>query len=147
MTPTEIAHSLLERLTDLEVRVVVGADGGSLRLRGPEDVLTPELLAELREQKAALLTLAPSICRGWRTGEVPPSTTLWQKLEAPKFHDTPSAPKTYTGARCTVRACQKRNPEAKSSLRFWPSRLCVACWERRAKRVTEAIEPSTSGEG
>jgi hypothetical protein len=44
--------------------------------------------------------------------------------------DTPSPPETAWGRLCMVKACRKRDPHATRSLRFQPSGICVACWER-----------------
>ena len=50
--------------------------------------------------------------------------------------DTPSPPATAWGRLCPVQACRKRDPHATQSLRFQPSGICVACWERWDKTVT-----------
>jgi hypothetical protein len=54
--------------------------------------------------------------------------------------DTPSPPETAWGKLCMVQACRKRDPTATQSLRFTPSGICVACWERWEKRVTSEEE-------
>ena len=50
--------------------------------------------------------------REWVTGKVPSTaqTLLTAPLAAPIYHDTPSAPDTYWGTRCTVKACRKAGP-------------------------------------
>jgi hypothetical protein len=50
---TAVVESLLERLDDLGVRVLV--DGDHLRLRGPEGSVGADLLEEMRANKAELI--------------------------------------------------------------------------------------------
>jgi hypothetical protein len=76
--------------------------------------------------------------RQWVTGRVPQTATipLAEPLPEPRYHDKPSPCKTYRGMPCTVKACKG------NQTRFWPTRLCVACWTRSVKvtRMSETPE-------
>jgi hypothetical protein len=120
---------------------------GTVQYVAKPGIFTPKLKALVRSHKQAVLALllaraspaeghpAPeaSLYRRWTPGQSPQGT---YKLEAPLYHDTPSAPVTYWGALCTVKACQKQDPAAVQSLRYFPSGMCCRCWERAEKTVT-----------
>jgi hypothetical protein len=80
----------------------------------------------------------PSL-RQWVTGQIPDTATrpLLAPLPPPTYHDVPSPPQTYWGKPCTVHACQRTDPTATRTLRFAPSALCVACWQRLDKTTTQ----------
>jgi len=97
----------------------------------------------LRAAKAELLGLltAPQPAvparsyRQWVVGRVPQTATspLAEPLPEPLYHDKPSPCKTYRGKPCPVKACKG------NQTRFWPTRMCVRCWQR-AKKVTTMSE-------
>jgi len=80
--------------------------------------------------------LAVSPWRLWVTGRAPGGVVL------PPLggQDTPTPPETAWGELCTVKACRKRDSHATRSLRFQPSGICVACWERWDQTVTSGEE-------
>jgi hypothetical protein len=112
----------------------------------PAGALTPERRRRLVRAKEQLLLLLaaraqpvtvaprpePSVFRRWVTGKTP---TTYQ-LPPPKYTTTRHEPVTYVGEACTTKACQKQQGPTEGSLRFFPSGLCVACWERLDKRTT-----------
>jgi hypothetical protein len=80
----------------------------------------------------------PVSLRQWVTGQIPDKseTVITTPLPEPLYHDTPSIPETYWGKPCMVKACAKADKDTTRSLRFRPSGLCVACWQRWDKHVT-----------
>src|SRR5262245_13429868 len=144
LSPVELLHQLEAR----GVTLTCDQDG-RVHCLAPTGVLTPALRWRMRVYKQALLALlqarAPtadaavpqpeaSMYRRWVPGETAGQFGTF-KLEIPKYHDTPSAPVTYWGELCTKKACQKQAPGATRSLRYFPSVMCVSCWERADKRV------------
>jgi hypothetical protein len=141
------AQELLQHLDNLGV-VLAPTQEGMLEYVASDDDFTPRLQALVRGYKPELLRLlaartppadpgspAPphgTPWRRWVTGQAPGSFTL----PAPRYHDSPSAPVTYWGERCTTKACQKDDADATESLRYFPSGACCRCWERWEKTVT-----------
>jgi hypothetical protein len=74
--------------------------------------------------------------RLWVTGRMPGGVVLPPLVG----HDVPSAPVAVWGDVCTTQKCRKRSPHATQSLRFQPSGICVACWQRWSKKVTSDEE-------
>jgi TubC N-terminal docking domain len=149
------AEGLLRLLSDLGVTLMPTQEG-NVQYVAHVGVFTPKLKALVRAHKQELLGLllaraspaeehpAPeaSVYRRWVTGGSPQGT---YKLPPPLYHDTPSAPVTYLGELCTIKACQKQDPEALQSLRYFPSGLCCRCWQRADKTVTREEETPASG--
>jgi hypothetical protein len=86
--------------------------------------------------EVSTLAMSVSPWRLWATGQAPNGVVLPPIVG----QDTPTPPATAWGKLCTVKACRKRDPQATKSLRFQPSGLCVACWQRWDKRVTSDEE-------
>jgi hypothetical protein len=79
--------------------------------------------------------------REWVTGKAPSTAqTHVGTLPAPCIQDTPSVPRIYRGRVCRVKACQKQDPLALSSLRFAPTWICVRCWQRWRADTPRAAE-------
>ena len=151
MTPEEIVAYLVER----GLSVAVGTDDRGqhdmLLVVGPEKAMTQTLHARLLANKAALIAHLkarhPPVSEDYAVPEVSmyrrwvPGATAGQfgtfKLEIPKYHDTPRAPVTYWGELCRKKTCQKHAPGATRSLRYFPSEMCVSCWERADKTTPQ----------
>jgi hypothetical protein len=156
MTARELFYFLLNAGA-----LLTTAPEGKLTRRAPKGVLTPTLVDEMRTHKAALFVLmaaseAPTVVlretlpsnaapdapsyRTWVTGSVPNTATaaLAAPLPPPRYHDTPSPPKTYVGAPCNVKKCSPNAtyPSGRAaSLQYRPSGLCVACYGRLNNRT------------
>jgi hypothetical protein len=91
------AALLLEEVRGLGVTLFV--EGGSVRWRGPKGVMTPELLARLSEQKAAILLMLKAA--------VDPEDEEEAKEEAkkPKAHYLPCGCPTEICWPCCNRPC------------------------------------------
>jgi hypothetical protein len=75
--------------------------------------------------------------REWITGKAPNTAqTHVGVLPPPRLHDTPSPPRLSRGRVCPVKACRTHDPTATHSVRFWPTGLCVACWQRWHRGVS-----------
>jgi hypothetical protein len=86
----------------------------------------------MKDEPQAPCAPSASSWRVWVTGRAPHGAVL----APPIYHDTSSAPETAWGARCPTQACRKQDPTAMQSLRYVPSGICVACWSRWDKTVT-----------
>jgi hypothetical protein len=152
------AESLLQLLEEMGIVLALDQDGNIdyLTADGP---LPPKLRTLMRTHKPALASLLharrppmpetyqspeASVYRRWVTG-----STLGQfgtyRLEAPIYQTTRHEPVVYWGEACTYKACQKSVSTAGQSRRFFPSGLCVSCWERADKRVTTDVEKEDLG--
>lgn len=147
------APELLDALVSAGVTLVPDQDG-QIQCLAPKGALTPRLRGQIRHHKAALLLLlaerhqrraadaqepAPSLWRRWVAGGTPGQFGTY-KVDAPMYHDTPSPTATYWGELCAWKACQKLRPDATQSLRYFPSGMCVTCWQRADKAVTKEEE-------
>jgi hypothetical protein len=140
------AEGLLLLLMDMGVVLAPDQDG-TIDYLTQEGDLPERLKALMRAHKSALIQLLKtrtqvppeplptpeaSLYRRWVTGQSPQGTF---KLLPPTYHDTPSTPVLYWGKPCGYKACESRVVEGMSQ-RFFPSDLCVSCWDRADKRVT-----------
>ena len=147
------AGCALQLLEEMGIVLALDQDGNIdyLTQDGP---LPPKLKALMRAHKPALVSQlharthpmpetyqspAASPYRRWVTGATPGQFGTY-KLEAPTYQTTRHEPVTYWGEACTKKACQKAVSAAGQSLRFFPSGLCVSCWNRADKRVTTYVE-------
>jgi hypothetical protein len=140
------AQELLDHLQVLGVELAPAPDS-MLQVRAPHGTLTPLLVEALRTAKPELVALLTDpqpqateptrSYRQWVTGKIPQTAVLpiAEPLLPPKYHDTPSPCKTYTGRPCTVKACTGNRT------RFWPTRMCTQCWERAKKCTTMSTTP------
>jgi hypothetical protein len=110
-------------------------------IRGQKAALVALLKARIQPMPATYQSPAASVYRRWVTGSTPGQFGTY-KLEAPKYQTTRHEPVTYWGERCAYQACQTSVSAAGQSRRFFPSGLCVSCWERADKRVTSEEQES-----
>jgi hypothetical protein len=155
-----MASELLRSLDVLSV-VLSPLPDGRLHYRAKKGAITLVLQGLVKTCRAPLwhllttgedtelpkkVTLPPtdySIYRTWQTGKVPAVPYPMGPLPEPKYHDTPSPPRTSKGPPCTKKQCKPTTTFSDgrpASLYFRPSGLCVACWERLDKTTKEEEE-------